>query len=167
MQSKIQTNKQIAIYPGTFDPITNGHLDIIQRASNIFEHLIVAVAQSTEKNPKFSLQDRLKMVRDSIKNIKNVSAMGFSNLMVDFAKEQNSRILVRGLRAVGDFEHELQMGYANTSLNKNLETIYFMPSLQNIFISSTAVRSILNFNGEISHLVPKAVIDFIKREGND
>lgn len=155
----------IAIYPGTFDPITKGHLDIVERSCKIFDTLIIAVAYSNLKNPVFSIEDRVEMIKLSIKDIKNVVVESFSGLLADFAKEKNSRILIRGLRAVSDFEYELQMGYANHSLDPNLETIYFMPSLQNAFISSSVIRSILNHNGKISHLVPSGVMKFLIKKG--
>ncbi|EES89513.1 pantetheine-phosphate adenylyltransferase [Helicobacter canadensis] len=157
---------KIAIYPGTFDPITNGHLDVIQRACKLFDGLIIAVAKSDSKKPLFTQEERIKMVQFAINELGEtsctLSVSGFSHLVADFAREQESNILIRGLRAVSDFEYELQMGYANASLNRKLETIYLMPSLQNAFISSSVVRSILLHNGNISHLVPKSVNDFIR-----
>ncbi|WP_104722388.1 pantetheine-phosphate adenylyltransferase [Helicobacter mesocricetorum] len=157
--------QRIAIYPGTFDPITNGHLDIIKRASLLFDGLIIAVAKSESKNPFFSVEKRFAMVNLALADIEiacEVKVLSFDNLVADLARQQRSNILIRGLRAVSDFEYELQMGYANASLNETLETIYLMPSLQNAFISSTIVRSILLHNGDISHLVPQSVRDFIK-----
>lgn len=157
---------EIVIYPGTFDPITNGHLDIIHRSCRIFHSLIVAVAHSSDKDPMFSIEDRVEMIKLSTKNYKNIKVKSFSNLLANFAKEEDSRILIRGLRAVSDFEYELQMGYANSSLNSDLETIYLMPSLNNAFISSSVVRSILKHNGDISHLIPSAVDIFLKQRLN-
>lgn len=153
---------KVAIYPGTFDPVTNGHLDIIRRSCEIFERLIVAVAESSVKNPMFSLEHRVNMLKLSTKDMCNVTIEPFSCLLADFAKIKGSNVLVRGLRAVSDFEYELQMGYANSSLNKELETIYFMPSLKNAFISSSVVRSILGHSYDISHLVPTQVFEYIK-----
>ena len=155
------------IYPGTFDPITNGHLDVIKRACRLFDGLIIAVAKSQGKNPLFSLEERTTMVNlalgDLQKHVAKICVHPFGNLIADFAREHHAKILVRGLRAVSDFEYELQMGYANASLNQELETIYLMPSLQNAFISSSVVRSILLHNGDISHLVPKSVNNFIRK----
>ncbi len=155
--------EKIAIYPGTFDPVTNGHMDIIRRSSLIFSKIIVAVAKSNVKNPMFSFTSRITMLELATKNMDNVVITPFSNLLADFARENNSRIIIRGLRAVSDFEYELQMGYANSSLNNELETIYLMPSLNNAFISSSVVRSILQHNFEIAHLVPPLVLEFIKQ----
>lgn len=153
--------QKIAIYPGTFDPITNGHLDVIIRSSKIFDKVIVAVAHSMEKNPMFSIENRVKMIKLSIENMPNITVESFDNLLADFAKDRDCNILVRGLRAVSDFEYELQIGYANTSLNPSLETICLLSSLKNAFISSSVVRSILRYNGVITHLVPKKVDEFI------
>lgn len=151
-----------AVYPGTFDPITNGHLDVIKRAREIFDEVVVAVALSEGKQPKYELQKRIAMVNEATKHFDDVSVMGFDTLLVDFAKSVKSRIIIRGLRAVSDFEFELQMGYANSSLCNDIETIYLMPSINNSFISSSIVRSILNYNGDVSHLVPKVVLPYLK-----
>ena len=154
--------KKRAIYPGTFDPITNGHLDIIKRAIEIFDEVIVAVAKSSSKNPMFSLEQRVEMVKAATENISNVKVLDFDSLLVDFAKKLKVRFVIRGLRAVSDFEYELQMGYANSSLDPNLETIYLMPTLENAFISSSVVRTILSHNGDISHLVSKNILKQIE-----
>ncbi len=151
-----------AIYPGTFDPITNGHLDIIKRASIIFDEIIVAVAQNKAKKTMFSLEKRIEMVKKATKEFSNVKVIPFYSLLVNLSNELNANIIIRGLRAVSDFEYELQMGYANASLKKDLETVYLMPSLENAFISSSIVRSLLHFNGEVSHLVPEAILDDIQ-----
>jgi pantetheine-phosphate adenylyltransferase len=152
-----------AIYPGSFDPITNGHLDIVRRASSLFDEVIVAVSKSADKKPTFSLDDRVSMVKLALADIKNARVLPFETLLVRFAKEQNVRVLVRGLRAVSDFEYELQMGYANESLDPNIETIYLMPTLKYAFISASAVRSILRHEGRIDHLVPPSVAEFMQK----
>ena len=157
--------QKIAIYPGTFDPITNGHLDVITRSSLIFDTIIVAVAHSADKSPRFTIENRVEMIKLAIANMPNVAVGSFDNLLADFAKSKNCSILIRGLRAVSDFEYELQIGYANASLNPALETIYLMPSLQNAFISSSVVCSILRHRGKIAHLVPQKVNDFIAHLG--
>ncbi|MDE7255050.1 MAG: pantetheine-phosphate adenylyltransferase [Helicobacter sp.] len=154
-----------AMYPGTFDPITNGHLDIIRRASLIFERVIVAVAQSANKKPQFSLEERIEMIQKSTLALGKVQVLGFCGLLADFATEQNTVVVVRGLRAVSDFEYELQMGYTNTSLKPELETIYFMPNLKNAFISSSIVRAILEHGGKISHLVPEPACAYLREKG--
>ncbi len=148
-----------AIYSGTFDPITNGHMDIISRASKIFDEVIIAVAKSEKKNPMFSQEKRVKFAKASTKHIKNIRVIGFDTLLVDLATELKINTIIRGLRAVSDFEYELQMGYANSSINKNIETLYLMPTLENAFVSSTIVREIISFDREFSHLVPKEVIE--------
>ncbi len=147
-----------AIYPGTFDPITNGHLDIIKRATNMFDKIIVAVANNKSKKSMFDLKTRVKMVKLATKDLKNVEVKEFNSLLVDFAKKEDSKVIIRGLRAVSDFEYELQMSYANQSLDNSIDTIYLMPTLNNAFISSSIVRNIISYNGDISHLVPKEIL---------
>jgi pantetheine-phosphate adenylyltransferase len=151
-----------AIYPGTFDPITMGHLDIIQRAYNMFDEIIVAVADSQAKKPMFSLDQRVAMVKAATEEMPNIKVVGFHKLLVDLADELDAKIVIRGLRAVSDFEYELQMGYANASLKKNLETVFLMPSLEYGFVSSSVVRSILPFNGKVEHLLHPKVHQMIK-----
>lgn len=152
------------IYPGTFDPITNGHLDVIRRASNVFDKVIVAVALNESKTPYFDYNKRIELAKLATKDLLSVEVIGFDNLLVDFAKSQNINTVVRGLRAVSDFEYELQIGYANASLWSQFETVYFMPSLNNAFISSSIVRSVLRHDGDISSLVPEQVYQKIKEE---
>jgi len=152
-----------AIYSGTFDPITNGHIDILKRALNIFDEIIVAVGINASKKTMFDTNTRIMLIKEATKDLKGISVMSFDNLLVDFAKEQGVNNIIRGLRAVSDFEYELQMGYANNSLDENLETIYLMPSLQNAFVSSSVVRELIKHNGKISHLVPNNIINLIRK----
>jgi len=148
---------KIALYPGTFDPVTNGHFDIIERALGLFDEVIIAVADSEDKKPMFSLQERIDMAIEAVKHLKHVRVIGFNNLTVELAKEHQASILIRGLRAVSDFEYELQLGYLNNSLDDTIETVYLMPKLKHAFISSSIVRNLLKFNGKTDHLVPKEV----------
>ncbi len=152
---------RIALYPGTFDPITNGHFDVIERALGLFDEVIIAVAVSQDKKPMFSLEERIEMINKSIASLKNVRAVGFDNLTVELAKTHRASILIRGLRAVSDFEYELQLGYLNNSLDDTIETVYLMPKLDHAFISSSIVRNLLKFNGKTEHLVPKEVQEII------
>jgi pantetheine-phosphate adenylyltransferase len=152
-----------AIYPGTFDPITNGHVDIIERAAEMFDEIVVAVAQNKAKKPMFTVEERVTMVKKATKSFSNVKVISFHSLLVDLSDELDANIIVRGIRAVSDFEYEFQMGYANSSLKKELETIFLMPSLEYAFISSSIVRSILPFDGKIEHLVPHSILpDILK-----
>jgi len=158
----ILNSKKIALYPGTFDPITNGHFDIIERASKLFDEVIVAVAASVDKKPMFTLTERIEMTKVAIRTLQNVRVVGFDNLTIDLAHEHNAGVLIRGLRAVSDFEYELQLGYLNNSLDADIETVYLMPTLQNAFISSSIVRNLLKFNGKTEHLLPKEVQSIIR-----
>jgi len=148
---------RIALYPGTFDPITNGHLDIIKRACSLFDEVIIAVADSKEKGTMFALEERIDLVNRAISNIPTARTVGYNILTVDLATELSSKVMIRGLRAVSDFEYELQLGYLNHSLDDEIETVYLMPSLKNAFISSSIVRNLLKFNGKTDHLLPEAV----------
>lgn len=154
--------KKVAIYPGTFDPVTNGHLDIIKRSSELFDKVVIAIAKSSSKSPMFALDERKKMMELATFEISNLECVCFENLLADFARQNGAKLVIRGLRVVSDFEYELQMGYANASLNPKLDTIYFMPTLKNAFISSSIVRSILEHNGKVSHLIPKNVFEYIE-----
>jgi pantetheine-phosphate adenylyltransferase len=155
-------SKKCVIYSGTFDPITNGHIDIIKRALNVFDEVIVAIANSDAKKPMFNCKKRVQLVQKATKALDGVVVKSFGNLLVDFAKDQGVTNIVRGLRAVSDFEYELQMGYANSSLDKNLNTVYFMPTLENAFVSSSIVRELIRFDGSFSHLVPNEILEDLK-----
>jgi len=149
-----------AIYPGTFDPITLGHIDIIKRASKLFDHLIIAVAKDTAKNPLFSIDERAELIRDEIKNLnKNaqISVEKFEGLLVGFAEEKNAQIIIRGLRAVSDFEYEFQMFGMNSKLNPNIQTIFLPASETNHFIASKLVKEVARLGGDISNFVSKDV----------
>ena len=157
-------NYKSAVYPGTFDPITNGHLDIIKRAAKIFETLVVGVAENSDKNTKFTSKKRKEMIEEALKEteLKNIKVEVFSGLLVDFAKNTNAGVLVRGLRAVSDFEYEFQMACVNNRLEQDLETI-FLPSSDDMhFISSRFIKSIANLNGDVSGFVPANVVKALK-----
>jgi len=151
-----------AIYPGTFDPVTVGHLDIMKRACTMFDEITIAVAKSASKKPMFSLEQRIAMVETVTKAFPKIKVVGFEGLLVDLSDKLDANIIIRGLRAVSDFEYEIQMGYANSSLKKDLETIFLMPSLEYGFVSSSVVRSILPFNGKVDHLLTPDVLEMIK-----
>lgn len=156
-------NRKTALYPGTFDPITNGHFDIVERASKLFDEVIVAVAESKDKNPMFDLDERIQMARLATMKLDNVRVVGFNNLTIELAHEHFAGVLIRGLRAVSDFEYELQLGYLNNSLDDSIETVYLMPTLKHAFISSSIVRNLIKFNGKIEHLTPNEIHDTLHR----
>ena len=153
---------RVAIYPGTFDPVTNGHLDIAYRACKLFDKVYLAVAKSATKKPMFSHQRRIKMAQIATTHIKSIEVVGFDELLVNLCDNLDAHTIIRGLRAVSDFEYELQMGYANASLNPKIETIYLMPSLEHAFVSSSVVRAILAHSGKIDHLVPTSILEHLK-----
>lgn len=153
-----------AIYSGTFDPITNGHMDIIKRGLKIYDKIIVAVADSKAKKPMFNINSRVKFIQNAVSELNEVEVESFECLMVDYAKKKNVYNIIRGLRTTTDFEYELQMSYANYSLDKNIDTVFLMPKLENAFVSSSIVRELLRFGGKIDNLVPNQIIDQIKKE---
>jgi pantetheine-phosphate adenylyltransferase len=146
-----------AIYPGTFDPITNGHLDLIARAARLYDHVIVAVAVNQTKTPLFSLDERVLLVNEVTADIANVSVFGFDNLLVAFAQEYKASVILRGLRAVSDFEYEFQMAGMNRRLAPHLETVFLTPAEQYEFVSSSMIREIARLKGDVSYFVPDAV----------
>jgi pantetheine-phosphate adenylyltransferase len=147
----------IAIYPGTFDPITNGHIDIIARAAKLYHRVIVAVAVNINKTSLFSLDERVALVQAVTTEFDNVSVMGFSTLLVEFAKQQGANVILRGLRAVSDFEYEFQLAGMNRRLSPDLETMFLTPAEQYEFISSTMIREIARLKGDVSSFVPPVV----------
>ena len=146
-----------AIYPGSFDPITNGHVDLIHRASRLFDEVIVAITQNVNKNSFLSIDERIEAVNTSVEALENVSVLRFDSLLVDFAREHNAQIIIRGLRAVSDFEYEFQLSGMNKRLNPNIETLFMTPSEEFANISSSLVREILSLGGDISPFVPDCV----------
>ena len=155
-----------AIYSGTFDPITNGHMAVLKRALNIYDEVIIAVANSDTKKPMFNINNRIKFIQKATKNLKGISVKAFDTLLVEFAKEQDVYNIIRGLRTTTDFEYELQMSYANNSLDKRIDTMYLMPTIQNAFVSSSIVRELIKFNGDFTHLIPKKIHKTINKTIN-
>lgn len=145
------------IYPGSFDPLTNGHLDVIQRAAKLFDRVIVAVAQNESKNPLFSLAERLELVSKCVAGMKNVEADAFDGLLVSYVEKQGAQAIVRGLRAVSDFEFEFQLALMNRKLNERIETIFMMPKDTYTFLSSRIVKEIARLGGDVSGFVPPLV----------
>lgn len=148
-----------AIYPGSFDPVTLGHLDIIQRAARNCDELIVGVLNNKSKSPLFKVEERVAMLKDVVRNIPNVRIMAFSGLLVDFAREQGAHCIIRGLRAITDFEYELQMAQTNSILNKEIDTMFLTASNDYSYLSSTTVKEIASFGGDIKQFVPREVCD--------
>jgi len=148
---------KIAIYPGTFDPITNGHLDLLQRATRIFDEVVIAVADNPRKNPLFSIEERIAMVEEVSSHINNVTVEAFDDLLVNYVSRKNANFVIRGLRAVSDFDYEFQLASANRRLNENVETIFLTPSEDNYFISSSLVREISFYDGDIQSFVSEHV----------
>ena len=151
-----------AIYPGTFDPITNGHTDLIQRASMLFDKVIVAVAAHSSKNPAFSLDERIQLAETVLAGIEGVEVCGFDILLVNFAQQKNAQVILRGLRAVSDFEYEFQLTGMNRKLAPELETMFLMPAEQYTYISSSLVKEVARLKGDVSGFVHKDVHNALK-----
>jgi pantetheine-phosphate adenylyltransferase len=146
-----------AVYPGTFDPITNGHADLIDRAANMFAHVIVGIAANPSKKPLFSLKERVALIKEVTAHLSNVEVIGFEGLLADFADSQGATVLIRGLRAVSDFEYEFQLANMNRRLNPNLESIFLTPAEENSFISSTLVKEVALHRGKVDQFCHPAV----------
>ena len=150
-------NSHTVIYPGTFDPITNGHVDLTERAARLFGKVVVAIAHSEKKTPLFDLEERVALCQASLQHLDNVEVVGFSNLLIDFVHSQGSRCVLRGLRAVADFEYEFQLANMNRALDREFESIFLTPSEHLSYISSSLVREIAALNGDITPFVPEPV----------
>jgi pantetheine-phosphate adenylyltransferase len=154
----------IGVYPGTFDPITNGHWDIMQRAVRLFDKVIVALAVNINKRPLFSLSTRIRMIRDAVGRESRVEVDSFEGLLVDYARSRGARFLIRGLRAVADFEYEFQFAHMNRQLAPDIETIFLPTNEENFYVSSSLVREVAAMGGDVSRLVPKAVLPILKKK---
>ncbi len=155
---------RIAVYPGSFDPITNGHLDIIERASRIYDTLVVGVLSNKGKNPLFTAEERVDMIRRVTEHLQNVEVDSFSGLLVDFAKSMGASVIVKGLRTVADFEYEFQMALLNKALNPEYETMFMMTDTKYLYISSSMVKELAGFHGDLTGLVPCEIIDIIEEK---
>ncbi len=156
--------KNIAIYPGSFDPCTNGHLDIIERSSEIFEKVIVAVLVNSNKTPTFTLDERIELLQAATCHISNVEVMGFNGLLAQFAQQQNAKVIIKGLRAVSDFEYEFQMSLTNNKLNPNVETLFMTTKSENMYLSSSIVREVARYGGSIEDMVPEVITEQIYKK---
>ncbi|QCF27301.1 pantetheine-phosphate adenylyltransferase [Hydrocarboniclastica marina] len=152
------------IYPGTFDPITNGHVDLVARGSRLFDSLIVAIAESPKKKPLLSLAERVTLAEQSLSHLSNVKVVGFSNLLAEFVQQQGGSIILRGLRAVSDFEYEFQLADMNRHLAPDLESVFLTPANHLSYISSTLIREIAALGGDITEFVPQPVADCLRRK---
>ena len=151
--------KQRAIYPGSFDPVTFGHLDLIQRALSLFDEVLVVIAVNTDKSNLFSIEERIEMMRRALKGVKRVKVESFKGLTVDFAKKNKANVLIRGLRAISDFDYEFQMALTNRKLARKIDTVFLMPSESYFYVSSRLIKEIASHQGDISSYVPAFVRD--------
>ncbi len=156
--------KHIAVYPGTFDPVTYGHLDLVERSLRIFDAVIIAIAANPKKAPLFSLEERLSMFRMVTARQKNVIIEGFDGLLVNYVKQKKAAGIIRGLRAVSDFEYEMQMALMNRRLDSNIETVFLMPNEESSFITSTIVKEAASYGGDVSSLVPGIVVKMLRKK---
>ena len=154
--------KVTAVYPGTFDPVTNGHLDIIKRGHLLFDQIIVALLRNPDKEPLFSLDERVEILENVVGELRNVRVASFDGLLVDFARDQGARAIVRGLRALSDFEYEFQMALMNRRLGPDIETVFMMPSETYSYVSSRLVKEVVRLGGDVTGLVPTQVINRLK-----
>ena len=155
---------RVAIYPGSFDPVTNGHLDIIKRGSKVFDKLIVGVLVNIDKVGLFSIEERVELIKRVTSHLENVEVVSFNGLLVDLAKKNNARVILKGLRAVSDFEYEFQMALMNSQLDAEVETLFMTTSAANSFLSSSSVKQVAKFGGNINGLVPDEIVDDVIRK---
>jgi pantetheine-phosphate adenylyltransferase len=155
---------KIAIYPGTFDPITNGHVDIIERACTLFDKVVVTIARNATKDPLFTEKERLELIRETVKSFKQVEVDSFEGLLVEYAKKKNATAAVRGLRAISDFEYELQMALMNRKLNPGVQTVFLMPNEKYTYLNSTIVREIARLGGDVTDFVPPVVKEALDKK---
>ena len=156
--------KTVAIYPGTFDPVTNGHIDIIKRALELFDKLIVAVAHNPQKSPLFIAQERVDFIKKTTTGWKNLEVDSFDDLLVNYARKRGANVIIKALRAISDFDFELQMGLMNRTLDKSLETMFMIPSEEYSFLSSKIIKEIASFHGNVSNHVPPSVAEGLKNK---
>jgi pantetheine-phosphate adenylyltransferase len=156
--------KHIAVYPGTFDPVTKGHIDLVERSLTIFDELIVAVAENPKKAPLFSLEERISMFKAVTTKYRRIVIEGFDGLLVDYVKRKKAAAIIRGLRAVSDFEYEMQMALMNRRLDSEIETVFLMPNEEYSFITSTIVKEAASYGGDVSSLVPRIVVEKLKKK---
>ena len=158
---------RVAVYPGSFDPITNGHLDIITRGAKTFDKLIVAVLVNVEKKGLFEINERVELIKRVTKDIPNVEVEAFNGLLIDYMKKKESKVILKGLRALSDFEYEFQMALMNSYLDENIETLFMMTSAKYSFVSSSSIKQVAKFGGDLEGLVPDEIIPFIINKINE
>ena len=156
-----------ALYPGSFDPVTNGHIDIMERASELFDELVVAVSSNVSKHCAFSVEERLELIRQSTTHLPKLRVVSCSVLIADFAREQEAQVIIRGLRAVSDFEVEFKMALMNKHLNSALETVFLMTSEKYLFLNSSLIREIASFHGKVEEFVPHCVVESLRKKYNE
>jgi pantetheine-phosphate adenylyltransferase len=154
---------KLGIYPGTFDPITYGHIDLVKRSLALFEKVVVAIAPSPHKHPLFAVKDRLEMINEALKEFSRVEVEVFDGLLVDYVKKKEAVAIIRGLRAVSDFEYELQMALMNRKLDSTIETVFLMPSEEYSYLTSTIVKGVAQYGGKVSELVPPIVLEHFQK----
>lgn len=162
--SRVAIDNKIAVYPGTFDPLTNGHIDLITRAAKLFDEVIVAIASSDRKKPMFSLDERVFMAKQALLHLNNVKVKGFNVLLTEFAQENQATVIIRGLRAVSDFEYEFQLAWMNRQIAGDIETIFLTPANEYAYISSSLIKEVASLGGEVSKFVPIHVEQALKNK---
>jgi len=162
----MKPNHRRAIYPGSFDPVTYGHIDLMKRALGMFDEVVVAVAVHTEKKPLFTLKERIRLIRESVQGLKGVLVESFDGLVVDYAMEKRASAMIRGIRMLSDFEYEFQMALTNRKLAGNIETIFLMPHESYSYLSSRLIKEVASLNGDVSAFVPRTVLEALKKKFN-